>query len=259
MIHKDDFIHAINTKGYCVVEDVVSQDFVTRMGEELMQAVEKESQNHSPENSKDYGRVLMCPIYGGTFLDIYDKEKFIQPFEWILDEQCITYTLTSSCIPPQDKIYTCRIHVDYPRIIPNYHTILAGQLLLDDFTVENGATWLLPNSQHTEEMPDEDFFYANAERLVAKKGSCCYFNPRLWHAGAPNLTDKWRRCLLLGMIRPWMKQRFDIPRMLTQNDTDLTSLSEKALQKLGFFSQPPASYEEYYQPLQKRKFRQVVV
>jgi hypothetical protein len=37
---------------------------------------------------------------------------------------------------------------------------------------------------------------------------------------------------------------------------DLGKLSAKAAQKLGFDVQIPASLEEYYQPPEKRRFRQ---
>jgi hypothetical protein len=53
-----------------------------------------------------------------------------------------------------------------------------------------------------------------------------------------------------------MKQRLDIPRAMAH--MDLSSVSERALQKLGFRAQVPASYEEYYQPLERRKYRQPV-
>ncbi len=56
------------------------------------------------------------------------------------------------------------------------------------------------------------------------------------------------------MCRPYMKQRIDIPRAMAH--MDLSSLSEQALQKLGFRSQPPASLDEYYLPLEQRSFRQ---
>ena len=56
------------------------------------------------------------------------------------------------------------------------------------------------------------------------------------------------------MSRPWMKQRVDIPRVM--EGMDLSGVSEKALQKLGFYSQVPASYDEYWAPPEKRKFRQ---
>ena len=51
-----------------------------------------------------------------------------------------------------------------------------------------------------------------------------------------------------------MKQRIDIPRAMSH--MDLSGMSEAAKQKLGFLAQVPASYEEYYAPPEKRKFKQ---
>jgi ectoine hydroxylase-related dioxygenase (phytanoyl-CoA dioxygenase family) len=51
-----------------------------------------------------------------------------------------------------------------------------------------------------------------------------------------------------------MKQRIDIPRAMA--NMDLSSVSEKALQKLGFLAQTPANYDEYYVTPEKRKYRQ---
>jgi ectoine hydroxylase-related dioxygenase (phytanoyl-CoA dioxygenase family) len=53
-----------------------------------------------------------------------------------------------------------------------------------------------------------------------------------------------------------MKQRIDIPRAMAQ--VDLSGAPEKALQKMGFLSQVPANYDEYYAPPAKRKYRQKV-
>jgi len=51
-----------------------------------------------------------------------------------------------------------------------------------------------------------------------------------------------------------MKQRIDIPRAMA--GMDLTGVSDQTRQKLGFFSQPPASLEEYYLPPEQRSYRQ---
>jgi hypothetical protein len=51
-----------------------------------------------------------------------------------------------------------------------------------------------------------------------------------------------------------MKQRLDIPRAMSC--LDLTGVSENALPKLGFRAQMPASYEEFYAPLEQRRFRE---
>jgi hypothetical protein len=51
-----------------------------------------------------------------------------------------------------------------------------------------------------------------------------------------------------------MKQRIDIPRAMA--GMDLTAVSDKVKQKLGFFAQPPASLDEYYLPSEQRSYRQ---
>jgi hypothetical protein len=35
-------------------------------------------------------------------------------------------------------------------------------------------------------------------------------------------------------------------------------ISEKSKQKLGFYAQVPENYDEYYVPLEKRKFKQKI-
>jgi ectoine hydroxylase-related dioxygenase (phytanoyl-CoA dioxygenase family) len=147
-----------------------------------------------------------------------------------------------------------RVHTDSPRIIPGYVTNVGATILLDDFTEENGATWYLPRSQAQAEAPPEDEFYATAKRLIAPAGSVLFFNARIWHAGGDNKTSKWRHALTINMCRPYMKQRIDIPRAM--KDMDLGGVSDRVRQKLGFFSQPPASLEEYYLPSEQRSFRQ---
>jgi ectoine hydroxylase-related dioxygenase (phytanoyl-CoA dioxygenase family) len=51
-----------------------------------------------------------------------------------------------------------------------------------------------------------------------------------------------------------MKQRLDIPRAMAH--LDVAGMPARARQKLGFDAQVPASYDEYYAPPEKRKFKQ---
>ena len=126
---------------------------------------------------------------------------------------------------------------------------------LVDLTLENGATYYLPESHNKEDKPEEDYFHKNCKRLIIKAGSAFYFNTRMWHSGGINTTDKWRHAITMNMCRPWMKQRVDIPGVM--KGMDLSNFSDTALQKLGFFSQPPRSYDEYFAPVEQRKFKQV--
>jgi len=248
------FRRDIETQGYAIVEDVLAAGFIRRAKEELAAAIEAEVRYHGTRDYKDYGMVLLCSLYGGAFVEIFDNDRLIAPFNAVLGDGCIVYAYTSSSMPPAGANYSTRVHVDCPRIIPGYITNLGATILLDDFTPENGATRFLPGSQLRDEAPSEGEFFGSAKRLIAPAGSVWYFNARIWHAGGQNRTNKWRHAMTINMCRPWMKQRLDIPRAMGHMDT--RNLSPQALQKLGFHSQIPASYDEYYSPPEKRKFRQ---
>lgn len=251
---KEEFLTAIDKEGFAVVENLVSPQFCEKMIPELDKAIAEEAAFHGTSNFKDYGMLIACPIYGGTFLELADNRDLMQPFNWILGDTCIIYVYTSSSMPPHQTNYSARIHVDRPHFIPGYLEALGCLVLLDDFTAENGATWVLPGSHLVHETPNEDYFFKNAVRITGPRGSVFYFNLRLWHSGGFNATDSWRHCVGMGMVRGHLKQRIDLPKALEKND--LSKVSDFGLQKLGFFAQPPASLAEYYKPVHERKYRQ---
>ena len=245
---------AIAEEGCLVVRDVLTPAFVERARRELMTAIESDSRKYGDRAKRDYAMVMLCSLYGGAFLDVFDNATLMDPFNAVLGDECIVYAYTSSSMPPNGRNYSVRVHTDSPRIIPGYVTNMGATILLDDFTEENGATWYLPRSQWQADAPAEDEFYRTAKRLIAPAGSVLFFNARIWHAGGDNRTDAWRHALTINMCRPYMKQRIDIPRAM--RGMDLTGVSDQVKQKLGFFSQPPGSLDEYYLPPDQRSFRQ---
>ena len=254
MFDKDKFRNEIETQGYSIVENVLSPDFIIRAKADLEKAIAEEINYHKTNQYADFGMVLLCSLYGGTFLEMLDNKNLVEPFNTVLGDGCIIYAYTSSSMPPNKSNYSNRLHVDSPRLIPGYITNMGATILLDDFTEENGATWFLPYSQNDHEKPSEEDFYKRGKRLIAKAGTVWFFNARIWHAGGNNLSDKWRHALTINMCRPYMKQRIDIPRAMEKMDINI--MSPQVLQKLGFFAQVPASYDEYYVEPGKRKFKQ---
>jgi ectoine hydroxylase-related dioxygenase (phytanoyl-CoA dioxygenase family) len=249
-----DITTALERDGYLILHDILSDEYVERAKGELEVVIEREAEYHGTTDYSDYGMALVCSLYGGAFLDLFDNEDLLEPFEVALGEGCIVYAYTSSSMPPNKTNFSRRVHVDCPRLIPGYMTNMGATILLDDFTEENGATYFLPGSHTRAEPPSDEEFEANAERVIAPAGSVFFFNARLWHAGGDNQTDSWRHALTINMARPYMKQRIDIPRAMS--GMDLSGVSDRVLQKLGFHAQVPANYDEYYAPPEQRKFKQ---
>lgn len=256
-MERQEFLRRIDSEGCAIIPEVVPSEMLQPLKSALEIAIQKEREFQARSGAKiDDGMVLLCSLYPGALTEVLELETLMRPFEWILGEGCVIYAYTSSSMPPRGSNYSARIHVDCPRLIPGYISNAGATILLDDFTEENGATWYLPKSHTREQQPDDQQFYQEAKRLLAKAGSVFYFNARVWHSGGQNQTGHWRHALTINMCRPFMKQRLDIPRAMSQ--LDLTGVSDRALQKLGFFAQVPANYDEYYAAPHLRKYRQKV-
>jgi ectoine hydroxylase-related dioxygenase (phytanoyl-CoA dioxygenase family) len=252
----DKVLATLERDGYAVVEGVLAPSTVKQLREDLEKAIEREAAYHGGSDYIDYGMVLVCCAHARSFVDVLGDDAVMGVINRILGDGSIVYAFTSSSMPPGRSNFSFRIHVDSPRMIPGYETNAGVMMLLDDFTEQNGATWILPGSHHTKEAPTPEHFFANAKRVITPAGSLVYLNPRVWHSGGKNETSMWRHSITVNMCRPYMKQRLDIPKMMAASGVDLTGASEKSLQKMGFYAQVPESLAEYYLPPEKRKFRQ---
>ncbi|HWA74819.1 MAG TPA: phytanoyl-CoA dioxygenase family protein [Polyangiaceae bacterium] len=117
-------------------------------------------------------------------------------------------------------------------------------VMLDDFTLENGATHLLSGSQTMAQKPATDVFLRDSARAIGPRGSFLFFDSRLWHATGQSTVDQPRRALTLTFTSPFFKQQLDYPRLVGYEKKDL--LSPFLRQVIGFNARVPATLEEYY-------------
>lgn len=195
---------------------------------------------------QEFGRVLFLPHYDSRYLDLLSMDQVVGPCDHVLGGDCTLYTMTSACQLPGGSGRP--IHVDTSIAVPDYLAGVGVLVLLDDFSVTSGATRFHPVDRI--EPPTSKEFEDAALVLEAPAGSVCWFRGRLWHDALPNLGDTWRRTIILAFVRPWIRQRFDIARMIGSKPE---VLDERVRQKLGFDLLPPGSHEEYYMPPNERR------
>lgn len=243
-IDQQTFTSKFEEDGFVLVNNIFPEELLDDINSVILGCVNHEADTYHHRKHKDYGMLLCCPVYGAPFTTILDHESFFKPFNWLLGDNCIVWVYTSSCIAPKQTNFASRIHLERTIFTGDFIDGVDSLILLDDFNESNGATYLLKGSHKNLEKPEDERFYKEAIRLVAPKGTVLYFNLRLWHAGGQNHTVKWRNSLGIGVNRPYLKQRIDIPRILPQAVKD--KLSDYAKNKLGFNVQVPSSFEEYY-------------
>lgn len=243
----------IEEKGFSIVSDIVGEDELKELRVQLDATIAADWEEYKGLPGKERFIALDLVNFGGVFLRLLENEKMHKVFSHFLGDTCILYTYTSTIVFKNEDQYTCKIHTDTPRLIPNYHLGLLMTLAVDEFTEENGATYYLAGSHRSMERPSDEEFFARAVRVCRKAGDAVFFHPRVWHTGGANYTDKSRRGCTLYACRSWMRQRFDYPRMV---DGDvLPLLSERARAFLGFNVRVPTNMREFYVPPEQRCYK----
>jgi ectoine hydroxylase-related dioxygenase (phytanoyl-CoA dioxygenase family) len=95
-------------------------------------------------------------------------------------------------------------------------------VLLHDFTLENGATAVLPGSQVAVSWPDEETFWKGHKRITGKAGDVVLFSGALWHCAMSN-NSQGVRTSLLGL---------HIPRFVRPMEDLVSGLKPDVLQKV---------------------------
>ena len=133
---------------------------------------------------------------------------------------------------------------------------LMAQLLvmLDEFTEENGATYLLGGSHRLREKPSDEVFFKSAVRAVGPAGSIVVFNSNLWHAAGVNRSDRPRRALTLAFTQAVHQAAARLPARARLR-APAKRCRPTLRQLLGYNARVPASLDEWYQPPDKRLYK----
>lgn len=233
--------------GVTAVSGVISTDRLEALRAAVDEAVATDARS-LPEDrySTEYGRVLFLPRHDPSFLDLLGDPAITDVCDRVLGDDCTMYTMTTSCTAPRSSGRP--LHLDLRHVIPGYVLAMGVSILLDDFTEQSGSTRYLPGVRVAP--PSAEEFERDAIRLEAPAGSVSWSDGRLWHDATENHTGRWRRCIILAMVRSFHRQRFDMPRML--RGTDLASLPDPVRRKLGLGLLAPGSEQEYYMSVEQR-------
>lgn len=151
------------------------------------------------------------------------------------------------------RSYVQNVHRDIRFGSDSRRFMVNALVMLDDFTLANGATHILSHSQNLQQQPTDEHFYAQASRATGERGSVLLFDSRMWHATGRNTTDAPRRALTLTFTSPFFKPQLDYARLFGYSNLDRCNAWMR--QVLGFNARVPESLDEFYVPVQQRFYQ----
>lgn len=136
----------------------------------------------------------------------------------LLLPSCINYRIGSNSgieiHPGEAQQVLHRDDTIYPVRVPGTEWQFSALWALDDFTVENGATHVVPKSH---QLVDPDIVPTTEESVQATmpKGSLLLYLGSAWHGGGANRSQHPRMALVntyaLGWLRQEVNQYIDVP------------------------------------------------
>lgn len=251
-----EIIKAIDEIGFVVIEDVYSEQQMTDAIEEIESKIDW-YENLQAENglgtisaNSAHHITIMCP----TTLALLNPNPTNEILNTFFGGNYILNTMgVSICQPQEGYNYTMEIHRDIRSFSSSNRLYINGVLLLDDSTVDNGATHMIKKEHNIAEKPSDEYFDANSVRIEAKRGDVILFDGNMWHKAGINHTSKPRRIISQMFTKPFIKQQLDYPRAFG-NDFQYR-ISDELKQILGYNARTPSNLDEFYKPREKRFYK----
>jgi hypothetical protein len=246
---------ALEENGWALLPSALRPDLVERLRDDLDRVVveQRAIQVRNGVAAGADGTAHHLPCAGGAFLEALEHLAAVLPFDAYFGGPYILNTYGGVLNLPDGPSYVGRVHRDQRTYSAGFRIMAQALVMVDAFTEENGATYLLTGSHRLPDKPDDGRFFARAVRATGPEGSIVAFDSRLWHAAGVNRTPAPRRALTLAFTRPFVKQQLDYPRALGYDRTD--SLAPALRQLLGYNARVPVTLDEWYQPPDRRLYR----
>jgi hypothetical protein len=255
-MNRDCYRTEMRERGWVVLTEAIDASLVQRMLQDLERSwdVCREVQVRNGVAVDADLTVHHLVGQGPSYLEFIDDMEPLVPYlEDYFQGRFILNSFGGAINTRGRTSYAQRVHRDIRSFSGDMPLLLNTLVMLDDFTTDNGATYMMSGSHKAAEKPDNDTFAKEAEQALGPAGSILIFNSNVWHAGGSNQTDRPRRSVTPMYCKPFIKQQFDYPRALGYKAAD--SLLPHTRQILGYNARVPATLDEWYQPPERRMYR----
>jgi ectoine hydroxylase-related dioxygenase (phytanoyl-CoA dioxygenase family) len=215
-----EIVAAIRRDGVAIVERFVSAELADRVRADLRQPFDTVGRStESDFNGYRTLRINSVLDISRASAEIVGHERMLEILDPLLLPHCHDYQIGSSTAieihPGEGDQQLHRDDSIYPIRLPGLELQASVIWALDDFTVENGATRVVPGS-HRWVSPRQPKEGDTVLQAPMPKGSALFYLGSVWHGGGANKSNRARAGLIstysLGWLRQEVNQYLTIPR-----------------------------------------------
>jgi ectoine hydroxylase-related dioxygenase (phytanoyl-CoA dioxygenase family) len=215
--------------GYVILEGVLTPDQADRMARRLDDLIRSEGAAAGTEIATEAGTARLAnlvekdPVFDPCVTD----RRLLAAVDRVLDGDLKLSALNCRVALPGHGAQ--ELHPDWGEPVFGTYQACNSIWCVDEFTVDNGATRVVPGSHRFDRMPpgpddpDADEVARSAIQVTAPAGAVVILNAHTWHSGSLNRTDRPRRALHSYFVRRANPQQQEQRTMLSAATLDRLS------------------------------------
>ena len=239
-------IEELLKKGFTIIENAVDLKVIDEIREELEVALEKQNigRVNLPEISSSENSIVRASLlFSDNLRGLVTNDNVLEIVSSFLSTDVFQLQLQNA-----NKVESEQGHfqANWHRDLPYQHWTSSRPIScnvfypIDDFTEENGATLLLPYSQHFPDFPSKEFAEKYSVSAIAARGSAIIFDSMLYHRAGRNRSNSSRWGVNNVYTQPFLKQQIDLTDSMNEE-----SLSDRERTLFGFTYKTPSSVEGF--------------
>lgn len=242
----DEVVEQVRRIGYAILDSGYGSNELKRISDAFninrVSYIEKYGEAKLRDANEFH--TIRAPLVHGdpVFIRLASNKNLLQVLNQLIVGKFILNQQNGVINPPCEAYNQGSWHRD----LPYQHYVSSSPLAInalycvDDFTIENGSTFVLPASHKMVNYPSKKYIINNALQVEAKAGQFILLDCMLFHSGGFNGTMAERRAVNNVYTIPYFKQQIKLPGLLSGLDIDP---GEKEL--FGFGFEEPNSVEDY--------------
>jgi len=250
----------LQNTGFCVLNNVMDPTWLNETEQRMYQVKEKILHDVGKEKlsrAGELGVLRLMMKYDPFFLRFLETPEILSIVDHTVSETAILHLQNGFLNPTVSgevsHLFQFRFHRDFPRFLNGYLASINILVAVSEFTVDNGATLVIPASHQKSIHPNVQYQENNAIPVECPAGSLIIFDSTLLHAAGKNISGKDRIGINLQFTRSYIKQQIDYVRAL--GEEVVMKHQPRTQQLLGYYTRVVTSLQEYYLPEAERIYR----
>jgi ectoine hydroxylase-related dioxygenase (phytanoyl-CoA dioxygenase family) len=243
--------------GWMALPGVMDDALLLEIRQRVEQLWDEEGENAGAEFRQEPGARRLANLVdkGEVFERVVANPQVLDAVRHVLGEDFKLSSLNARSTDPWSP--ECQpLHCDAGAVADESGFSVCNTIwLLDDFTPANGATRIVPGSQHRRKLPQQELADPQAPHpdevlVLGRAGTVVVMNTHAWHGGTANRTGQPRRALHAfytradkpqqqyqkALLRPETQARLapELRRILALDDPRNDELSSQTTRMSGF-------------------------